>query len=293
MRKPAAATPHRARGFALLIVLWTMVLLSLIVTHLASTGRSEANIALNLANEARAEAAADGAVYETLFRLLDSGDRHWAIEGTGIERRLKLSDGEARIRVVAETGKINPNIATPELFQALLQTLGVEAGLAGHIAAAVADWREAGDLARPNGAKAEQYRAAGRDYGPPAEPFQSVDELGLVLGMTPEILAALRPHVTVYTQGQADPNRADPVVLAALRNVPLPPTDNETDQQPQGIDAVDITVEARLASGAGFIRHAIVRLGPASRPAMPSWCGSGRLQESEGGGKVRGRAPPA
>ncbi|MDR3535940.1 MAG: hypothetical protein P4L71_05530, partial [Acetobacteraceae bacterium] len=70
----------REAGFALLLVLWSLVLLSLILTQLLSAGRSEAQLAGNLRNAAMAEAIADGAVREAVFHLL-GGTPAW-IHGT-------------------------------------------------------------------------------------------------------------------------------------------------------------------------------------------------------------------
>jgi hypothetical protein len=39
--------------------------------------------------------------------------------------------------------------------------------------------------------------AAGLDHGPPAEPLESLSELGRVR-MTPDILAAIWPHLTLH-----------------------------------------------------------------------------------------------
>jgi Tfp pilus assembly protein PilX len=47
------------RGFALLIVLWALVLLTLVFTQLVSAGRGEAELTANLRAGATAEAAAD------------------------------------------------------------------------------------------------------------------------------------------------------------------------------------------------------------------------------------------
>jgi general secretion pathway protein K len=61
-----------------------------------------------------------------------------------------------------------------------------------------------------------EYGAAGLDYGPPHAPLERLDELGRVLGMTPAVLAAMKPHLTLF--GPPDPSAAtiDPVVAAAL-----------------------------------------------------------------------------
>ena len=53
-------------------------------------------------------------------------------------------------------------------------------------------------MALSGGTKIEQYQAAGRPYTPPNRPFESIEEMAFVLGMTPEIMERIRPYVSVY-----------------------------------------------------------------------------------------------
>ena len=84
------------------------------------------------------------------------------------------------------------------------------------LAAAIGDWVGSAASPRPQDALAAEYRAAGLDYGPPGAALETLDELDRVLGMTPAVLAAIRPHLTLF--GPPEPNQAttDPVVAAAL-----------------------------------------------------------------------------
>ncbi len=246
-----------SRGFALLLVLWTLVLVSLLVTQMLSNGRHEARIAANLANAARAESDADGAVFETIFRLLDTGPDHWGILDK--DHHLNLADGEAVVHVESEAGKVNPNTVPPDLLAALIEGVGVEKKEAAGLALAIIQWREAPESAAARQSLDQTYRAAGLDYRPPAEQIQSIDELSLVLGMTPRILAALRPHLTLSVAGIPNPDLADPVVAKALKRLAIDP-----DEQPphgMGLEAVTIIVDMRMKSGGRFIRHVIARLG--------------------------------
>jgi general secretion pathway protein K len=197
----------RERGFALLIVLWSMALLGLLGTRITAAGRTDAVEAEAVAARASLSAAADGAVSEAIMRVLTG---EWPADG----RTRDL--GPVRVRVEDEAGRINVNVAPPGLLAALLLALGRPADQAVTLAAAITDWHTPTTRAEPNGAKAPAYRAAGLDYGPRNAPFQSIGELGLVLGMTPEILAALKPHVTVFTEGDVDRSIADPAVQEAI-----------------------------------------------------------------------------
>lgn len=250
---------NRARshdgGFALLIVLWSVVLLALLVTGIAAAGRSDVQLAANLRGAAQAEAAADGAVHAAAFHLLDPA-APWAADGTS--RVLDQPGARVALRIEDEAGKINPNLASLELLQALLRQVGADAQAASRIAAAIVDWRFPGDAPRPNGAKAPQYQAAGLPYGPPNAPFESLSELGAVLGMTPELLARLLPSLSLLNDAEPDPQRAGPAVLAAMRQATGAAPARPGPARPPR--TVTITAEA-AAEGSRFTRRATIRLG--------------------------------
>ncbi len=247
----------RDRGFALLLVLWSLVLLTMITTRLIAAGRDEVHLASNLRAAASAEMLADAAVHEAVFHLLDRSDAGW--EAGGAPRRVALPGGTAVLRIGDESGRVNPNQASEALLRALLQGVGADAGTARAVAASILDWRSVGPFARPFGAKGPEYRAAGRDYGPPEAQFRTVSELGLVLGMTPALLDRLAPHMTVFYDGDPDPGHAGPVVLKALRA-----SSGQDDIGGAGratIRVVSIVAEAATLDGGRFNRAAVVRVG--------------------------------
>ena len=63
----------RDRGFALLIVLWTVALLALLATWITAAGRTEAQLAGNLRDAATADLVADGTAHEAVFYLPATG----------------------------------------------------------------------------------------------------------------------------------------------------------------------------------------------------------------------------
>ncbi|HEY4173676.1 MAG TPA: hypothetical protein VGM42_11670 [Rhodopila sp.] len=238
---------NREQGFALLIVLWAMVLLALLVTGIMGTGRTEAKLAGNLEVNARLQAAADGAVYNVIFQEMTKGSAPG-----------QIVHGATRILVEDEAGKINPNAASPELLRALLHHIGVDDGTAASLAAAITDWRDDGPTPSPGGAKAPQYIAAGRQYGPPQELFQSIGELANVLGMTPASLDRLAPHLSIYNTTEPQLAVADPVVAAALRDV----ADGQDTiaSAPSDSHVFSITATVSGPDGAQAVRHADVRV---------------------------------
>jgi len=252
-RRPLPAGAARQGGFALLLVLWTMVLLSLIGTRIAATGRMEAQLAGNIRDAAVTEAAADGAVQDAAFRLLAAPPRRWPAGGT--EGSLVLPGVTIAIRVESEEGRVNPNLASAELLAALVRGAGSDTQAATSVAAAIVEWRF------PGGAEStamRAYQAAGLAYGPPGKAFRNVDELGAVRGMTPALLAALAPYLSLFTNGDPDAADAAPIVLAAMRAA--------TGQAPRSArggappSVVRITATAAGPNGTRFIRRAVLAL---------------------------------
>jgi general secretion pathway protein K len=251
-RTPLSSTfvlsARRERGFALLIVLWTMVLLTLLVMDVTASGRTEAELASNLRTRAVLEAKADGLVYEAIFRAMKSPRSPATIQFA--------TDAGTEIQVEDEAGRINPNTASVELLRALIQRVGLNAQASASLAAAVVDWRE--ETSRPWSAKTAQYREAGREYAPPEEPIENIRELSLVLGMTPRILALLAPHLSIYNQGEPDRKFVDPVVAAAIYDVVGDQPINAKSSEGR---TLSITATVLGPDGAQFRRHAVVEVG--------------------------------
>ena len=81
----------------------------------------------------------------------------------------------------------------------------------------ILDWRDTSPLKRLNGAKDRDYHAAGLAYRPRNGPFQSIDELRLVMGMNADLFARVEPALTVYSgRPSIDPQVAPREALLAL-----------------------------------------------------------------------------
>jgi general secretion pathway protein K len=259
---PSPEARHRAGGFALIVVLWTLVLIAFIVAHLTATGRTEVQIASNLVANSVAQAAADGAIFEAIFNLSDQRpEQRWPVDGT--VHQIAIGNSRVVVRLEDEASWINPSTAPPELTEALLRVIGSDPDTAHRLAAAISEWVGSGGIARPQDAVLAEYRAAGLDYGPPGTPIETLDELGRVLGMTPALLATIRPHLTMFGPPQPNPVTTDPVVAAALALL-APQTGPAPSPSNQAIpDLLTVRITA-LASGPGnarIVRTAVVRIG--------------------------------
>lgn len=250
-----AANDERQRGFALLIVLWTLVLISFLVAQLTGNGRSELTIANNLASNAAAQAAADGGTYEAIFNLISQQpERHWPLDGSAHEIRIGASS--IRLRLENEAARINPNLAPPDLVEALLRVVGIEPQQASTTATLIARWVGLPTASRP----AIDGMMAGPAFHPPGSPLESIDELAQVPGIDKTLLDALRPHLTLLGPASPDPAAADPVVAAAMALAK--PIETTGPPEAPGTETVRIVADADGPHGAAANRTAVVRIDP-------------------------------
>jgi general secretion pathway protein K len=248
---PAASAGQR--GFALLIVLWTLALLALIGSHITAAAHGMLTRGASMRAAAEVSAAADGLVEQAIFGLLDPSSRHWPADG--VVRPVRVAGGTGVVVIEDDAGRINPGAASPGLMTALMRRVGVDQTDAQRVAASLSEWHSAGS---PGGPGASPYRAAGLPWGPANERFYTNDEMALVLGMTPDILKRLAPYVSVHTDGRVDIAKASPLVARVLQ-------DAGADRPPAVDDhallVVDITASV-TKPGARAVRHAVVRIDP-------------------------------
>jgi len=255
-------------GFALILVVWILVLIGAIGSYLVANGRAETAIAHNVRGAASAEALADAGIARVVFNQTDpDSSNRWRLDGQ--PHRISLPAGDIIVRLQDETQKINPNLASDALLAALFEVSGVDRGRARRLGAAVADWVSVDSPPREGGAKLEQYQAAGRSYGPPNGPFESLDELQLVLGMTPAIMASVRPFLTLYSKEPAPGGKG--AALVVQRVLALAARSAEGGETPQvsggksapadeKLIAAQITAHSR--DGGVFVRTAVLSLEP-------------------------------
>jgi general secretion pathway protein K len=270
-------------GIALVLVLWLTILLTVIASGFAYTMRTEALAARNAIALAQARAVADGAIARMSFELMRprlAVGETWAADGAVHY----WNDGGTSIaaNVVDESGKIDLNAGSDALLKALLQSAGgVDPDTAAHLVDAIDDWKTPGDVKRPNGAKAADYKAAGLSYGPANAPFETVADLERVLGMTPALYAAVADSLTIYSrQAGVNPAFASRTVLLAFPNAtpdvvdayiaqrndalnnrqPVPPFAlASTGAAP--VNIWRIRAEATTPDNATFVRDAVIRQG--------------------------------
>ncbi len=181
------------------------------------SARTETLLAGNLHAIARAEAAADAAIHKAIFELLAPVTDMDRWQSNGREYAWSFDELPIMTRIRSETAKIDLNAAPQALLAGLFRAVGVAATEANALADAVLDWRDLDDLRSLHGAEKEDYAAAGKPHGPANRPFESIDELRDVLGISSAIFQAVSNVVTVYSYSSSvDVSVADRPVLLAL-----------------------------------------------------------------------------
>ncbi|MFB3151649.1 MAG: general secretion pathway protein GspK, partial [Alphaproteobacteria bacterium] len=236
------SNPEKPRGIALVIVLWGLVLLAVIAAAFTTGTRTEVTLARNLVENAKAKALADAGVHAAMLGLhRREVERRWRADGTVYSLAFRHADpaparlgeaslrgsqaaqageGEVSIVIDDEAGKIDLNAAPDELIQGLLVAVGLADGEAQALTAAIADFRDADDETHLGGAEDAEYRAAGLAWGPKNKPFEAVEELHQVLGMTRQVYALAAPGLTVHSRSKGvDVTVAPAIVLLALPGV--------------------------------------------------------------------------
>ena len=203
------------RGIALIVVLWVLVLLTIVVGVFAILTRTESLQARFLFDTTAARYAAEAGVHRAVFELRNPDfETRWVADGRPY--RIAFGETEIELSIADESGRIDLNRAEEDFLAELFISKGVEELEAWHLAAAIADWRDADDLARLYGAEIDDYIAAGYPYGPANEDFGSVEELQQVIGMTWELYRQLEDMLTVHGGTQVNPAFAPVEVLALL-----------------------------------------------------------------------------
>jgi hypothetical protein len=205
---------HERGGYVLIAVLVVIVVLSLVAYRFTDAMTSDYRAGVRTADMAQARAAAASGVHYVAALLADPDRRYEVLsqslnnpslfqeipvreDGASPRKNAYFSvvafDGFAgsagpRFGITDEGGKLNPNALikldpTGEvLYNALLQL----PNMTPEVADAIVDWVDPNEDVRPSGAESAEY--ADRGYRAKNGPLNSIDELLLVNGVTPQLL---------------------------------------------------------------------------------------------------------
>ena len=216
MLRARHATRNAQGGVALLLVLWASTLLAILLGGYAMLARTEGLQARYQFAQTQAHYAAEAGLMRAMYGLLDPQPRQRWI-GDGRTYTFEFEGAKVEVSAINEGGKVDINAATPEVLGKLFVAAGLGLQAAEQLEDQIVNWRRPGGLAGSARAIADAYAAAGRPYGPRNAAFQSVEELQMVLGMTPALYQQVASQVTIWSGNSTpDPNTAPPLALQSI-----------------------------------------------------------------------------
>ena len=96
------------------------------------------------------------------------------------------------MRLLDEGGKINLNRANETLLRRIFTNLGIDEPRRSILVDSILDWIDADDLHRINGAETEYYQTLSPAYSAQNGPFNTIEELLWVRGVTPDLFFGSR-----------------------------------------------------------------------------------------------------
>src|SRR5437879_3828437 len=222
-------------GIALLLTLLVLTLLVALILEFDAEARREYRDAAAFRDNfkatvlARASVQAARGVLQQDFvkdkqtgEIFDAPTDLWALPITNYA----IGDGLLTAQIEDEQGKLNlndlvaggdPNAKNKKVLRVkrLFELLQINPDLVD----AIVDWVDQDEKPEPAGAESLYYQTLHPSYRAANLPLQTLLELRLIKGMTPEIIEKLSKLVTVYPsegQSKVNLNTADPLVIQAL-----------------------------------------------------------------------------
>jgi len=250
------------RGVALLLVLWSLVLLGTLALAFSWSMRTEALAARNGIDEARAYFQARTGVNRAIMLLATlSPDNVLAAAIAG-------EDGDAayEVRVESESGKVDVNLVTEEVLLEILKKGGLPEEEAESVRDAILDWRDADDVARPRGAERAEYAQMPEPVTPRNGKIRSVEELMYVKGVTKDFHAAFLSRVFTARGNSPKVNflRAPEIVLRSLPGVSAEAADRIVASRAEGPPITAADLAAMVGEGLLTAQGLALISGPAS-----------------------------
>lgn len=242
------------KGIALIMVLWVMAILSVVALEFSFAMRTEITVTKNHKEDLQRYTMAEGGVQRAITELIYKHDarlqqvkktlaleeippeqQEWIADGRSYT--LPFDQGTCEVRIMNEAGKININIVSEPLLRKVIGQLALEGETKDVVVDSILDWRDPNDFYRANGAENDYYLSLEEPYYCKNGNLDSVEELLLVKGVTPDLYhgkkgipeseggsadrVGLKDIFSIYAPGeQVDINSATPLVMNMVLGIP-------------------------------------------------------------------------
>jgi general secretion pathway protein K len=223
------------RGIALLLTLLVLTLLVALILEFDAEARREYRDAATFRDNFKATVLARAAVQaargvlqqdflkdKQTGQFFDAPTDVWALPivnyaiGDGLlTAQIEDERGKLNLNDLAAGGDINARKPRVQRVKRLFELLQINPDLVD----AIVDWVDQDEVPEPAGAESLYYQTLRPSYRAANAPLQTLLDLRLIKGMTPDIIAKLSKVVTVYPQegeSKVNLNTANLLVLQAL-----------------------------------------------------------------------------
>lgn len=213
------ARRRRERGWALISVLWVTAMLGMMAAATQELTLTSVRAERSALARAHLDADLDAAMIRAILALDDNrSSERWRIDSYPYS--FTYDKIPMTVSIQDEDGKFDLNEVDDDTIEPLFESVGVDTRTANILADRIVEWRTeptSDDAHTLHGGTDSDYAAAGLPWRPRHNDFQSVAELKLLLGMTPQLFERVRASVTVYSRNDSpDDSVASRQVLYAL-----------------------------------------------------------------------------
>ena len=281
MSRSAAPCPGRDEGgYALIAAVASIAVFAAVALGILTATRISIATGSGEFARTRARLAADAGMQLAVHDLAN-GDETMLALLTGGERTLTFNGATLTIRLIDERGKVPINKIEEPTMTRLLTAVGLEGAQLEIARDSLIDWQDPDDERRSRGAEVDDYARDG--IAPRNASLLTIGELGRVRGFTPQLIARLRPMVTVDPDAVPfDTRNAQPLAIEVMKDsgddsVEAIDRERETEGQRTALTFIDrktlvgrpvtVSVDADTAEHGHFHREMVVAIsGRASRP---------------------------
>lgn len=184
------------RGVALIVVLWIFIFLFVVAFDFSSSVREEASAVHRYHDETEGYYLALAGFQKGLYEFLNlnqsvgkplQANQQATDLFDGSWHEGNLGTGAYRARLMDEGGKINLNRIDENGLRRVFTNIDISEPLRSILVDSIMDWRDADDLHRINGAENDYYRSLTPPYTAKNGPFDTVEDLLWVRGVTPSV----------------------------------------------------------------------------------------------------------
>ena len=227
------------RGMALLVVLVIVALLTSLLTELAFSALIDLRLTETFRDTTRASYLAKGGItagrmilqedrngYDGLDELWSQGVTNYPVGDGAVSVRIMDQDGKLGINALVQEN--TPRALMVDRFYRLFVALQIhDLGDPAELTANLIDWLDTGDapyqVIRTDGidtpvagAESSYYQSLPQPYPVKNGHLDTLDELKLIKGFTPEVVRRILPHIGLHDHSAVNINTASGGVLRSL-----------------------------------------------------------------------------